>query len=116
MNKFLFIGLLSLFLCADHSGYLESDQECKTNFECLSTGCCKDHKCVDSSECGKFPKKCYKICLIASLVILLLIIVYYCVVVCQTRENVKRIQDQNSARAREQNEQIEKLKKNEKQE
>jgi len=72
-----------------------AEQICETNFECQNTGCCKDKKCVDISECYDDVKLMYLIVGIIAAIFLLVVIIYFIVTILKIRQNVRKIDKQN---------------------
>ena len=62
-----------------------SEQNCETNFECQFTGCCKDKKCVDISECHDDVKLMYIIVGVIAIIFLIVVIIYFIVTIVKIR-------------------------------
>ena len=97
---FLFL-VISISNCA-HEDYFKGGEECITNFECRSTVCCRDYKCVESSECKNDVLNTYMSVGIIAAAFLILVIAYFVKSVQDTRKSVNEIQNLNSAIAKQQ--------------
>lgn len=93
-----FVGLCN----CSHEDYYKEGEDCLTNFECRSTTCCKDYKCVESSECKTDVKKTYIIVGVIAIVFLILVIIYFGMSIRDTRKSVNEIQSLNLAMAEQQ--------------
>ena len=91
-----------------HDDYFNG-KECVTNFECRRTMCCKKNHCVRAFECEKDSRYAYMIVGIIALAFLIIVIGYYLYLIIRTRKTVRGIQEVNSAKAREQRKQMEKI-------
>ncbi len=93
--------IINISKCA-HEKYFKGGEECLTNFECRSTACCRDYKCVESSECKNDVLNTYMSVGIIAVVFLILVIAYFVKSVQDTRKSVNEIQNLNSAIAKQQ--------------
>lgn len=110
MKHFLLISVLLLLeitagsemrtLVTNHDGYLNNDQECKTNFECPSS-CCDNFKCSDIGKCKDRITYIYISVGVLSALFLLAIVIFFIVSIQQTRKNVAKIRDENQKKAEE---------------
>ena len=91
-----------------HEEYFNG-KEGVTNFECRGTMCCTKNKCVRSFECEKDSRYAYMAVGAIGLVLLIFVIGYYFCLIYRTRKNVRGIQEVNSAKAREQRKEMEKV-------
>ena len=91
-----------------HDDYFNG-KECVTNFECRRTMCCKKNHCVRAFECEKDSRYAYMIVGIIALAFLIIVIGYYLYLIIRMRKTVRGIQEVNSAKAREQRKQMEKI-------
>ena len=91
-----------------HDDYFNG-KECVTNFECRRTMCCKKNHCVRAFECEKDSRYAYMIVGIIALAFLIIVIGYYLYLIIRMRKTVRGIQEVNSAKAREQRKQMEKV-------
>ena len=91
-----------------HDDYFNG-KECITNFECRRTMCCKKNHCVRAFECEKDSRYAYMIVGIIALAFLIIVIGYYLYLIIRMRKTVRGIQEVNSAKAREQRKQMEKV-------
>lgn len=106
---FLFL-VISISNCA-HEDYFKGGEECITNFECRSTVCCRDYKCVESSECKTDVTNTYIYVGIIAVVFLVLVIIFFVRAIRETRKSVNEIQGFNSAIAEKQKKEEEKTSK-----
>ena len=91
-----------------HDDYFNG-KECVTNFECRRTMCCKKNHCVRAFECEKDSRYAYIIVGIIAFAFLIIVMGYYLYLIIRTRKTVRGIQEVNSAKAREQRKQMEKV-------
>lgn len=101
---------ISLSNCA-HEDYFKGGEECLTNFECRSTACCQDFKCVESSKCKTDVRNTYIIVGIIAVVFLVLVSIFFGKTIKDTRKSVNDIQSLNSATAEQQRKEEEKTSK-----
>ena len=61
---------------------------CYTNLECLKTGCCRNHQCVETSKCSKINKISYGLISVAAFIIIVLNFLYFLWKIKKTRKVV----------------------------
>ena len=98
-KRFLFI-LLTSIICIPEI----FSQECSTNLECKSTGCCHDNKCSEKSDCRKRNKLCYAFVGVGAFVVLVVIIIYFVRKIRETKKHLEYLRktDPGSLTRREQ--------------
>ena len=90
--RIIFIIFLSLIINTN-----EENDYCSTNFECVQSGCCKDGKCRQSSECKKINRITYIVVTICGLVVVALATLYFYFEIKKARKNIielKKVDDE----------------------
>ena len=98
-KRFLFVLLISLISISKIFS-----QECSTNLECKSTGCCHDNKCSEKSDCRRRNKLCYAFVGVGAFVVLVFIVIYFVRKIRETKKHLEYLRktDPGSLTRREQ--------------